>query len=135
MSKISSSIFPLFSCKKYGVIFGAWKVSTQCDFIKTLNLWFKIFRNFKFLLLKGVSILNYQCTSCLYNDFNVFMKSHWAEIFQAPRMTQYFWHENNGKIEEDILEISFVTKTKCKNYNGNKKGLTAITISKMFWYP
>ena len=50
------------------------------------------------------------------------MKSNWAETFQAPKMTPYFLNENNGKVEEDILDISSVTKTKCKNYNGNKKG-------------
>lgn len=50
-----------------------------------------------------VSILNYLCTSCLCNKFTVFMKSHWAETFQAPKMTPYFWHENNEKISWTFL--------------------------------
>ena len=59
------------------------------------------------------------------------MKLHWGETFQAPKIVPYFLHENNGKIEKDILDISSVTITKCKNHNGNKKGHTAITISKI----
>ena len=50
------------------------------------------------------------------------MKSHWAETFQASKITPYFLHENNGKIDEDILDISSVTKTKCKRNNGKKNG-------------
>ena len=50
------------------------------------------------------------------------MKLHWGETFQAPKIVPYFLHENDGKIEKDILDISSVTITNCRNYNGNKKG-------------
>ena len=34
------------------------------------------------------------------------MKLHWGETFQAPKIVRYFLHENDGKIEKYILDIS-----------------------------